>query len=531
MIIRGQKQRFSAGINGYFRTKIKLLGEKMAKIVIIGGGVGGLSAGIYGALSGHEVTLIEKHSATGGNLTGWRREGYTIDNCIHWLTGTNPATETYKTWVELGALGDGVEIVKCNTLYTYSLGNREISLCRDLDRLENRMLEISPADSGEIKALMRAVRAIQGYSGIGGKNHDRGIGPGELVLAAPYLLRYYKSSCLEISRRFKSPLLSGFIRSFLGDCFAAIALVFVFAHFTAENGDLPRGGSIEMARRMTERLKGLGGNILLNTEVLKINHKCGKAYSVSLSDGQEIFADYFVFTCDPMPNYERLLSLSLPKGLAKNYERRDMLRFSSYHAAFCVDGEAPFKGDYVFPLSDKQSIKLMCDHLILREFSHEPDFSPQGKSIIQAMVFIGEPTCRALIRLRRSDPEEYKRRKASLAKETADAITGKFPELSGRIRLLDFWTPATYERFTGAEIGSYMSFALPKKYIPRRAPSEIPQIKNVFLATQWQMAPGGLPTAADLGKTAIKKIQAAEKSRARTRQGGTFTRPRPIKEG
>lgn len=498
----------------------------MAKIIVIGGGVGGLSAGIYGAMAGHSVTVIEKHGTAGGNLTGWKRDGYTIDNCIHWLTGTNPVTDTYKTWVDMGAIGD-TEIVKCNTLYTYSDGARRFSLTRDLDEVERRMLEISPSDRREILALTRAVRALQGYSGIGGKLHNRGIRAHELVPSLPSLYRYYRSNCRELSLRFKSPLLSGFIRSFLGDCFSAIALVFVFAHFTAGNADLPRGGSIEMARKIAERFKALGGELILKTEVKKINHTAGVARSVLLSDGREIEGDYFIFTCDPMPNYEKIFSLPLPKSLMKSFQRRDMIRFSSYHTAFGVDGDLPFTGDYVFPLPDRMKVKLMADNLILREFSHEPSFSPEGKSILQTIVFLNEPTCKSFIELKEKDEEAYKTRKARLAEETQKAIEEHFPSLCGKLTLLDTWTPATYKRFTNAEIGSYMAFALPKKYIPKRSSSEIPELKNVFLATQWQLAPGGLPTAANLGCVAIQRICSMEKARFRMRHFVRNTRPRP----
>ena len=33
----------------------------MAEIIIIGGGVAGLSAGIYAQLNGHKATIYEKH--------------------------------------------------------------------------------------------------------------------------------------------------------------------------------------------------------------------------------------------------------------------------------------------------------------------------------------------------------------------------------------------------------------------------------------------------------------------------------------
>ena len=63
----------------------------MKKVAIIGGGVAGLSAGIYGQMKGYQCTVIEKNHIAGGNLTGWERRGYRIDNCMHWLTGTTLA--------------------------------------------------------------------------------------------------------------------------------------------------------------------------------------------------------------------------------------------------------------------------------------------------------------------------------------------------------------------------------------------------------------------------------------------------------
>ena len=79
----------------------------MAGIVIIGGGVTGLSAGFHllaDSEQAHRVTVCERHTVPGGNLTGWVRGGCYIDNCVHWLVGTNPATALYREWVKLGAL-------------------------------------------------------------------------------------------------------------------------------------------------------------------------------------------------------------------------------------------------------------------------------------------------------------------------------------------------------------------------------------------------------------------------------------------
>ena len=72
--------------------------ERKEKIIIIGGGISGLSAGIYALLSGFEAEIYEKNSIPGGECIGWNRKGFHIDNCIHWLTGTKKGTELYQVW-------------------------------------------------------------------------------------------------------------------------------------------------------------------------------------------------------------------------------------------------------------------------------------------------------------------------------------------------------------------------------------------------------------------------------------------------
>ena len=45
----------------------------MKRIVIIGGGVPGLSAGIYAAMHGFSPEILEMHHTTGGQFTAWER--------------------------------------------------------------------------------------------------------------------------------------------------------------------------------------------------------------------------------------------------------------------------------------------------------------------------------------------------------------------------------------------------------------------------------------------------------------------------
>ena len=102
-------------------------------------------------------------------------------------------------------------------------------------------------------------------------------------------------------------------------------------------------------------------------------------------------------------------------------------------------------------------------------------------------------------------------------------IVRTLPVLSGTLRLADVWTPATYKRFTGSEIGSYMSFVFKKNYLPARISGKIPGACNVFLASQWQQPPGGLPIAAAVGKDAARLVERAE-SRVKTREKAALRR-------
>ena len=148
----------------------------MADIIIIGAGVAGLSAGIHAQLAGHHATVYERHFRAGGNLTGWDRKGYHIDNCIHWLTGTNPVTDFYRMWEDLGALGQGVQVHQPENLYTYERSDgQRLSLNKDLDVLERDMMSLSPKDKKEIRGFVRAIRSVQRLNGMGGKHeisHD-----------------------------------------------------------------------------------------------------------------------------------------------------------------------------------------------------------------------------------------------------------------------------------------------------------------------------------------------------------------------
>ena len=479
----------------------------MKKILIIGAGTAGLSAGISARLNGMDAVVCESHNIAGGCLSYWSRRGFHIDNCIHWLTGTNPNTPEYKMWRELGVLGkDGEGLLRRDSLFTFYDGKGSLSLSRDLGELQRRMEEISPADRPEIRSYIRLIETISELFGTGGESHDKGFGA-HTAAGIPLLIKYNRLSSTELARRFKSPLIRGFLTSLLPESFGALALAYVIASFTSGNGDLPYGGSEQMARRMTDRFLSLGGELLLNKRAVKVlmSDDPARARSVLFADGATLSADCFILTPDPAVIFGKILDAPMPDQLKKLYKTVRQPRFSAYQCAFAVDGESPFGGDLTLPIPGEYSRKLGSGYILVRSDTHEKGYAPEGKAMIQAMIYCGEDQAWEWIEMRHTDKKGYTRKKLRFAELVGEILARYMPDLDGRLSVLDAWTPATYKRYTGSEIGSFMSFAYTERRVPLRISGEIPGIENVLLAGQWLQMPGGLPIAAMTGKLAAEK--------------------------
>ena len=81
------------------------------------------------------------------------------------------------------------------------------------------------------------------------------------------------------------------------------------------------------------------------------------------------------------------------------------------------------------------------------------------------------------------------------------------------IELIDVSTPLTYERYTNAYKGSYMSFLTTNKSKGLMRKGLIKGLKNFALAGQWIMSPGGLPIALFTGKFAAIRITKMDKKK------------------
>ena len=483
----------------------------MKNLVIVGGGVAGLSAGIFALKNGFNVTIYEKNSYVGGNLTGWVRDGLEIDGCIHWLTGTNKLTKTYKKWVEVGAL-ENTSIIKKDTLFTSYYNGQKVSLYRDTKKTLLEMIYLSKQDKKEIISFIKAVEKFKLIMGVGGEFNNKKASIFDLFSFLPYLIKYYKLNLQDLANKFNNKAIKNLFTNFIGGCFSSLAMIITYATFSSGNGDLPKGGSKQMATKMQNKFLSLGGNVVYNKKIISVNTLNNKANFIILDDNSKVYLDYLILTGDAKNIYEDLLSLPIPKKLNKWYISDKCKRFSSFGVAFKVSvNKIPFKGDCSFNIPLKYKHLLKSTHIKLVEYSYDDTFINNGNTVIQSICYLNEKNAENFINLRKNY-KEYLSEKKRIALILLECIECLFPTLKGKLKIIDIFTPATYNRYNLSETGSWMAFTFPKKTLPIKCNNVAKPLSNVVIASQWLSPPGGLPVSLDEGERAVKSLVKISKS-------------------
>ncbi|WP_157857703.1 phytoene desaturase family protein [Gottschalkia purinilytica] len=488
--------------------------------MIIGGGISGLTAGVYGAKSGFEVEIYEKHSIVGGECTGWDRQGYHIDNCIHWLMGTTEGTALNKIWQDVGAIGEGIEIIKSDKMYTSELDGERITLWEDINRTEQELMLLSPEDEVEIKKLMKFTKLSKNVQIPAEKPSEMfglidGIKMGITMKDTMKVFKEYAGmDTNDLMNRFKHPLIRCMISDFCTKESLASSFPMAYGNFTSGDGGVPRGGSRALAFRMQKKFESYGGKVYTNASVQKVVLEDDKAKGIQLSDGTVISADYVICACDTDYTFGTLLPKSYMEPLMKEmYENRKAYPvYGMFQIAFAVDCDVDVVGtETIIDFRDLQFASWVNDRLTIKSYGYEPDFAPKGKQIIQILLGLTEDSYDYWSELYK-DKEAYCNRKEEIAQQIMKKVEERFPEYKGKLTILDIWTPMTYKRYCNAYKGYNQAFMITKYSAKRPYPSAyVEGLENVILAGQWISPPGGLPGAAITGKFAIQRILKKEK--------------------
>ncbi len=460
----------------------------MKKVIIIGAGISGLSAGCYAQKNGYDSTLYEMHNEVGGLCTSWEREDYMIDGCIDWLIGSNPDSVLYDIYNEIGAFDDIRLVHHDYVMHIESENNRRLVLYSDVDRLEKHLLELAPIDAVLIKEMTDAIRKCALFS---------------KTKQTIFIDKFNQMSMFEFLEQFKDP----FLKEALSVCFLPLspkeytvgALIARLSFYNRKDACWPEGGSLVFAKNIESKYISLGGHITLGAKVKKILIDNNKAIGIELENGTKQYADYVISTID---GYSALFELLGDKYLDEQIKllySKELKLPTSMQISLgvkCDLSDTP----HSIALKLNQPFKVgevNNSHIYVKHFCYDTIMSHKNKSMITSIIKTDYTYWEALYH----NMKDYIKEKERLAGDFVKIMTSRIPQIESNIEVIDIATPITYYRYTGIWGGSYMGWWNKSK---DTVPFKIPVVENLILAGQWTKSTGGIVSAIMSGRESIQ---------------------------
>jgi phytoene dehydrogenase-like protein len=488
-------------------------------VIIIGAGIAGLSAGCYAGMNGYRSKIFEMHTLPGGLCTAWRKGGYTVDGCIHWLVGSKPGSPMHRVWEELGAM-QGRRFVYADQYLRYeSCDGRVFTLHTDVNKLEQHMLEIAPEDAEATRRFCDAVRQFLNV-GIPVMKPMELMSPWEkmkLVVRLRKLrpfLTWNRRSMTDILAGFKSPLIRKAISAAWPASFPAGFLLATLAWMNDNVAGYPIGGSLEFSRAIENRYLGLGGEVQYKARVAKILVDGDKAIGVKLEDGSEHRADFVVAAADGHAAIFDLLEGRYVDDTIRGYYEKltpfPALVFVALGINRSFDDVPALISS--LHLEFAQSLQLAdrtLNGIGLHIFNKDPTLAPAGRTTVVCMFDSGFSWWKNL----RQDAQRYREVKEEIADKLIAALEHRFPGVTAQIEMRDVATPLTFERYTGNWQGSFEGWMTTPQNWMLNMKKTLPGLGNFWMCGQWVEPGGGLPPAALSGRSVVQFMCAQDRKR------------------
>jgi phytoene dehydrogenase-like protein len=494
-------------------------------IIIIGGGIAGLAAGCYGQMNGFRTHIFEMHKKKPGGLcTSWKRQGYTVNGCIHWLVGSGPRSKFYSLWEELGAV-QGREFVYHEEYGRVEfLDGKRFIVYSDIDRLEQHMRSLAPEDGPVIDEFIAVLRRCTRFDAPVGKAPEVSTVFDLLkmiITNLPLLLmlwKWSKVSLTEYGNRFKNPLMrAAFPLLFMPD-FPMSFMFMTLAWMHNKCAGYPIGGSLEFSRAIENRYLALGGEMTYKGKVVKIITENDRAVGIKLEDGSEHFADYVISASDGHTTIFEMLEGKYVDDVIQGYYNTLIPFPPLVQVALGVNRsfkELPTSNGNTFELADPFLVGgVEQKHLDVHIYNFDPTLAPEGKTLLTVMFQTDFDYWRKL----RENDEQYKAEKEKIADTVVAHLDKHFPGFAAQVEMRDIASPTTFVRYTGNWKGSFEGWQVtPKSWrIGRLMRKTLPGLENFYMAGHWVEPGGGIPTVAMSGRNVVQIICKKEKKKFTT---------------
>ena len=290
------------------------------RVVIVGAGLGGLSAALRLAGAGRQVTVLERAGVPGGRAGVWEADGYRFD--------TGPTVLTMPQLVDdaLACVGerlaDRVELVRLDPAYrAWFPDGSTLDVRASVDATAAEVARVcGPREAEGFRRF--ADWATRLYHAEMGSFIDRNLSS-PLSLAGPALARVaalggFRRLAPKVTSYLRDPRtrrLFSFQAMYAGlSPYDALAVYGVIAYMDSIAGVyFPRGGMHEVPRAMAAAAEKAGVEIAYGVDVTGVEMRGSRATAVTTRDGSRVPADVVVLNPDLPVAWRSLLGAEPPR--------------------------------------------------------------------------------------------------------------------------------------------------------------------------------------------------------------------------
>jgi phytoene desaturase len=478
--------------------------------IIIGAGIAGLATGCYAQMNGYDTLILEQHTIPGGVCTAWRRGGYILDGCIHFLMGCGSDQGFHQRYREVGAL-EGNRLIHAEHYLSFfdESTERSLTITRDLDRLAHDLRTLAPADGGFVDRFTVGIRAMQGYDVdvMQARSLMRPVPAPVHLWNARHLIPHFAGNRISLEAlgtRVRDPFV-GWAMSNLFVPEAPVPFIFaVLAQLTLGELAVVEGGSLNFSLGMARRYETLGGQIVYGADVTEILIENDRAVGVRLSNGAVYRADRVISAADGYTTiFELLGGRYTTRSIRARYERWPLfapLLLISYGVACEFPNVPPTS---VIRLQRPLSIAGQTKpRLVFRVFNYDTTLAPPGKTVVQVYIQTDYDWWEAL----RKDRARYEQEKARIAADVLERLEHHLPGIAAHVEVTDVSTPHTFYRYTRNYRGAFEGWLVTPRTIRHALEHALPGLQDFYMIGQWTEPGGGIPVVIDAARRFVQTL-------------------------
>lgn len=496
-------------------------------VVIIGSGIGGLTAAALLSKAGLSVCVLEKEPHPGGYLAGFSRKYFRFDTAVHWLNQYSSEGMVCKLFDMIG--NDYPRALCQQRIRLYKNDHNEYLLTNNPDELKEQLQKEFPEDAKGIERFFKAAKkvgmAFKNFGHIFRSEETMGFWEklrkkGALIRFALYFIPHLgysgeKGIKKGLSKYFKDPRLHNI---FCSDTELLSCLVPIGWAYNNDFQSPPHGGGQVIAEWLVHVVNHFEQPIRYRCNVTQVLTKGGTVTGVTYTRSNKehtLQCKYVIAACDATLLYEKLLPASLVPEKIKRNLRKAQLYSSSVTVSIALDCPAEALGfnQELIHLSSATVPRLdhaggdpaLTEIVILAPSTRDKSLSQEENGTL--LLFM--PAQMEFENQWRTEKDEkgnvirgkdYKELKELIAEQLIKRVEDRIaPGLREHILFYEVATPVTHWRYTGNAGGSMMGtkpnrFNMMKKVATYHTP-----VKNLFIGGHCAELGGGVPIALKAG--------------------------------